>query len=43
MPEKFNDALLKILEMEVEKEKWRKKFRRKGAIINKRLTKRAVL
>lgn len=43
MPENFNDTLLKILEKEVEKEKWRMKFRKKGTIINKRLTKKGSI
>jgi len=39
----FDDTLLKILEKEVEKEKWKKKARIKGIVVNKRFTKKGSI
>jgi len=36
----FNDKLLRILEKEVEKERWKKKLRVAGKVISKKLTKK---
>lgn len=39
----FDDTLLRILEKEVEKEKWSKKARIKGTVINKRFTRKGSI
>lgn len=43
MQQNFDDRLLKILEKEVLKEKWKKKVRITGTIIKKRTTKKGSL
>lgn len=40
MNQNFDDRLLRILDKEVLKEKWKKKFRITGTVIGKRVTKK---
>lgn len=40
MNKKFDDTLINILKEEVIKERWKNKFRIKGIVVNKRMTKK---